>query len=123
MKHEPEQTLLRAAWIAPMDGAVLRDAAVVFAGGRVVAVGDAGALRKRHAGATEVDLGNALVLPGLVNAHTHLELTDRVAGASPTGSFADWILGIRGTTPRNAEEVARAAALATQRGIAECLRF
>ena len=38
-----------------------------------------------------VDLGDALVLPGLINAHCHLDYTDMAGQISPLKSFSDWI--------------------------------
>jgi cytosine/adenosine deaminase-related metal-dependent hydrolase len=38
-----------------------------------------------------VDWGSSLILPGLVNAHTHLELTRLQQQGSSAGSFTDWL--------------------------------
>ncbi len=47
---------------------------IVVQGGRVASIGPAtGAAREESAGAEVVDLGGRLVLPGLVNAHCHLD--------------------------------------------------
>lgn len=44
-------------------------------GGRIRAVGDVASLRARFAGAEEIDLGDATVIPGLHDAHIHLANT------------------------------------------------
>jgi imidazolonepropionase-like amidohydrolase len=50
-------------------GKVLADQAIVIEGDRIVSVGPAAAVA---AGATVINLANATVLPGLIDAHTHL---------------------------------------------------
>ncbi len=63
-----------------------------------------------------VDLGAALLLPGLINTHTHLELTGFAAG-DPDPEFAAWIRNLRTLKERRtADEYAAAA----RRGIEEC---
>ncbi len=56
-------------------GTVLRDGAVAVDGGEIVAVGPARHLRTRYTARTEIDAGGCLVLPGLINTHTHLAMT------------------------------------------------
>jgi cytosine/adenosine deaminase-related metal-dependent hydrolase len=53
------------------DTAVLDDAAVLISGPRIAAVGDWRALRRRHPRARVVGNGKQLVMPGLVDAHSH----------------------------------------------------
>ena len=55
-------------WILPIDGAPIEDGEIVIENGLIAEV------RPRRAAANECrDFGNAALLPGLVNAHTHLE--------------------------------------------------
>ena len=60
---------LRARWVFPVAGEPIRDGKVVVAEGRIVHVGG-----DRGAVGTVVDLGDVAIVPGFVNAHTHLEL-------------------------------------------------
>jgi cytosine/adenosine deaminase-related metal-dependent hydrolase len=116
------KTLLTAAWVAPMDGPILRDAGVVHEAGRIVAVGASASLKAAHPNAIVEDLGDAVVLPGLVNAHVHLELSNCAAGEPPT-SFVDWILSMPRRVGRQLNERADALfAAATEAGIAQCQR-
>ena len=73
------------------DAGVLRDAAVVVgAGGRIVDVGQADTVLPRHAGVA-VERVRGAILPGLVNAHTHLELSG-LRGQVPGGAgFLAWV--------------------------------
>ncbi|MDG3002654.1 amidohydrolase family protein [Paludisphaera mucosa] len=59
---------LRARYVFPVDAPPIEDGAVAVEGGRIEWVGPA---RER---AADLDLGDAAIIPGLVNAHTHLEL-------------------------------------------------
>ncbi|MGE5608286.1 MAG: amidohydrolase family protein [Bacillota bacterium] len=80
------KTLLSAAWIAPIDRPLIREGAVVFDARQIVAVGSAEELIRQHPDAAVEHLGSVVLLPGLINAHTHLELSqDRHAIACPTG--------------------------------------
>jgi imidazolonepropionase len=71
---------------------IIRDGALIVREGTIVAVGTRRAM-ERHTlarGATHIDLGNRVVLPGFVDSHTHLvsaasradEFEQRLAGAS-----------------------------------------
>jgi cytosine/adenosine deaminase-related metal-dependent hydrolase len=65
-------TTYAARWVLPITAPPIDNGAVVEEGGRIVYVGPRTAAPRTG---DEVDLGNAILLPGLVNAHTHLELT------------------------------------------------
>ena len=65
---------------APLDGGWIR-----IDGGRIQAVGGG-----RPPGGAE-DLGDVAILPGLVNAHTHLELSWMAGRVPPAVSMVDWI--------------------------------
>jgi len=87
--------LYRARYLVPMAGEPLEDGAVLVEAGRIVAVGPYATLRRHHAAL--IDCGDAILLPPLVNAHTHLELTDfptwaaALADLAAGETFVDWI--------------------------------
>jgi cytosine/adenosine deaminase-related metal-dependent hydrolase len=114
--------LIAAEWVAPMDGPVIRDGAVVVSAGKILAVGTRRQLQRDHPDAVVEELGHSILMPGLVNAHTHLELSDLKCGPPPT-SFVDWILGLIGQTARLGEAIPERVALAIQSGVAQCLKF
>ncbi len=99
-----------------MTGPIIRDAALLVRDGCIAAVGPIALMRRGHPAAAVCDLGNAAVLPGLVNAHTHLELSSIQRG-KPPARFVDWILDL----------MSRVGAVdpagATAAGIVQCLRF
>src|SRR5215470_392261 len=90
----PMLTLYRAHYAFPVSTAPIRDGAVVVEGARILDVGEAVALGEHYPDARRVDLGHCALLPGAVNAHTHLELTG-LAGAIPEGlEFVAWVLAL-----------------------------
>lgn len=63
--------------------------AVLVEGGRVVATGEADALRARHGGAEVIDHGEGLILPGFVDAHMHYPQTAMIASWGKR--LIDWL--------------------------------
>ena len=101
---------LRARYVFPVAGAPIPDGVVSIEDGRIVSCGTAAlgcAKTARtaeggcatHAGGTPApqahelcDLGNVAILPGLVNAHVHLDFSDLAAPLGQRGMpFVDWI--------------------------------
>jgi cytosine/adenosine deaminase-related metal-dependent hydrolase len=82
-----------ASWILPISEPPIRDGWFAVDHGRVVALGAAGK-RRLEDGAAVVDLGHVAVLPGLVNAHTHLELSYLRDQVPPASQFVTWIRGV-----------------------------
>jgi len=67
--------LYRARWVLPISSAPVANGAIVVDGDRIVAVGEQTELSARFPDAQSYDLGEAAIIPGLVNTHSHLELT------------------------------------------------
>ncbi len=90
--------------------------AVAVDDGKVVDVGRAADVRKR-AGADDevVDLGDAVLMPGVVNAHTHLELSF-FEDDPPAGG--DWVRWVRRLVERRAEADDVAIRAGIERGVA-----
>lgn len=85
---------LRADWLVPVTAPPIPGGAVlVAAGGRVAAAGPDAAV-PRPPGVPELVLRGAALLPGLVNTHTHLELTG-LGGRAEEDDFVAWIGNIR----------------------------
>ncbi|MER7924478.1 MULTISPECIES: amidohydrolase [unclassified Streptomyces] len=69
--------LVRGGDVLTVDeaGTVVRDGAVAVHEGEIVAVGPAAELTTRFTAAESIDAAGCLVLPGLINTHTHLAMT------------------------------------------------
>jgi aminodeoxyfutalosine deaminase len=76
----------RADYLLPIVTPPRRRAWVGVENGRVVALGEGDE--------DAVDLGRVAVLPGLVNAHTHLELSYLAGRVPPTRSFGEWVRAV-----------------------------
>jgi cytosine/adenosine deaminase-related metal-dependent hydrolase len=112
----PDSRTFTARWVFPVAGPPL-------AGGIVTVRGDAiEAVEGKGIRTPDEDLGNAAIVPGLVNAHTHLDLSGARGLIPPTtpDTFTDWLRGViayrRSRTPEQVEAD-------TADGLAECLRF
>lgn len=109
---------LAARWLVPIDGPPVRDGALLIgADGRIQSVGADSSVPSPSDIPAE-DYGDAAILPGLINTHTHLELTgfeDRVGAVE----FPTWIRRLRELkatrSPADYVEAAR-------RGLQACFR-
>jgi cytosine/adenosine deaminase-related metal-dependent hydrolase len=102
-----------ARWVFPVSGPPISEGVVTIRGRRIVAVGPRASRR------ADVDLGEVAVLPGLVNAHTHLDLTGLRGRCPPSADFTGWLRAVirhrRSITPEQIEADIR-------EGLAESLR-
>src|SRR6266702_6848652 len=85
--------IVRARTVVTMDGAPIEDGAVAISGNRIIDLGSFDEVKGRNAGNT-VDLGEQVLLPGLINAHCHLDYTCLRGKISPQKSFTEWIRAI-----------------------------
>jgi cytosine/adenosine deaminase-related metal-dependent hydrolase len=94
--------ILRSRWILPIADAPLLNGWIALDRGRVAAVGRAGASLPFRDDAPLVDLGEMAVMPALVNAHTHLELSWMAGRVRRHERFTGWVremLGLRRESP------------------------
>jgi cytosine/adenosine deaminase-related metal-dependent hydrolase len=73
-----------ADWVLPITDGPIRNGTVTLDRGRIVGV-------ERARAADAIDLGRSVILPSLVNAHTHLELSYLRGVVPPAERFLDWI--------------------------------
>jgi cytosine/adenosine deaminase-related metal-dependent hydrolase len=79
-----------ARWVLPITRPPIEDGTVVEHGGRIVYVGD----RAGAPAGDDHEFGESVLLPGLVNTHTHLELT-AMRGILEGLPFPEWIARLR----------------------------
>jgi aminodeoxyfutalosine deaminase len=82
--------ILRARIVVPVSRPPIEDGAVVTSNGRIESVGRFNDLRKGVTGSM-VDLGEAVLLPGLINAHCHLDYTKMAGRIARPKTFSSWI--------------------------------
>ncbi|NOT24836.1 MAG: amidohydrolase family protein [Acidobacteria bacterium] len=80
-------TIYAADWILPVVGEPVRHGWICLENGRI---GEVGSGRRDDA----EDLGQVAILPALVNAHTHLELSYLRGEVPPADGFLEWVRGI-----------------------------
>ena len=85
--------IIRARIVVTMHGAPIENGAVAVSANRIVDVGRFDDVKARNAGNT-LDLGEQALLPGLINAHCHLDYTCLRGKIPPQKSFTDWIRAI-----------------------------
>ena len=101
---------LAARWLIPVEGAPIENGALLIgSNGRIAAVGPDRSVPRPSDIAAE-DFGEAVIVPGLINTHTHLELTG-FADQIREREFPDWIRRLRelkaGRAPEEYEDAAR----------------
>jgi cytosine/adenosine deaminase-related metal-dependent hydrolase len=105
--------VLSADWVLPIEGPPIEGGAVAVEDGRITAVGTADELGEGRR------FEDAVILPGFVNAHTHLEYAVYAGFGDGLGDFAEWItLHIQRKARIGWDEYVDIARL----GAAECLR-
>jgi cytosine/adenosine deaminase-related metal-dependent hydrolase len=93
------QRLLRARIVLPQAGPPIEDGAVIIKEGEIIAVGDYRDLASASVG-ERIDLGEQILLPGLINAHCHLDYTGMRNKIPPEKFFSQWlqrIIALKGT--------------------------
>ncbi len=82
--------ILRSRVVLPVSQPPIEDGAVLISGRRIAWVGGWKQVSEKGRGEA-IDLGDSVLLPGLVNAHCHLDYTDMAGMVPPQKSFTDWI--------------------------------
>jgi cytosine/adenosine deaminase-related metal-dependent hydrolase len=89
-----------ARWVLPAASEAIEGGAVAVAGTRIVGVGSRAELTGRFNEADVEDFGEAVITPGFVNCHSHLELTAMRGFLEPEeGDFFAWLRKV--TVSRN----------------------
>ena len=112
--------IIRARVVVTMDGPPIENGAVTISGNRIEDVGTFPEISARHSGQEIVDLGEQALLPGLINAHCHLDYTCLRRKISRQESFTDWIRAINAEKAKLSPEDYVAS---INQGFAEAKRF
>ena len=103
----------RARWVLPMDSPPLDGGVITIAGGRIASVGR----QATHSGPVE-DLGDVVLMPGLVNAHTHWEFSHlQQPLGTPGMTLPEWIRLVIADRNRSGRDAAAAIALGRQESL------
>lgn len=95
--------IIRARTVVTMDGAPIENGAVVVSNNTIAAVGRFDEIRRRDPGEV-LDLGEQVLMPGLINVHCHLDYTLLRGRIGPQRSFADWIQAINAEKAKLTEQ-------------------
>ena len=109
-------TRYRAAWVLPITSVPKPGGVVSIERDLIAGVGE-------FDGGVAEDLGNVAILPGLVNAHTHLELSWMRGQVAPAASLPAWaasLMALRRSVPHEPPEPI-AGAIAEARASGTCL--
>ena len=111
--------IIRSRVVVPMVGEPIENAAVAIAGNQIAGVGRFAEVKASHGGDV-FDLGEQIVLPGLINGHCHLDYTLLRNQIPPERAFTDWIRAINSHKATLSEEDYIAS---IETGLAEVQRF
>lgn len=110
----------RADHVLPISSDPIPDGAVAIDGGSIAAVDDAANVIASHPDANVIDHGRAAILPGLVNCHSHLEITAmRNRLDDVENDFTSWLLKLNSIREdMTADDINDAAVLGAREGAA-----
>jgi cytosine/adenosine deaminase-related metal-dependent hydrolase len=111
-----------AAWVLPIAAPPIRDGWVALDDGRIVAVGGPGENPAEAGSHRSQDLGEVAILPGLVNAHTHLELSYLRDQVAPAGEFVTWVRRVMAARRERPDARSPEILAGIAGAIAECAR-
>lgn len=111
--------IIAGDWVILPGGRALENGAVRVNGSRIGDVGTRGELIARYPDAVVRDHPGCVIMPGLVNAHTHLALTALQGIARPEGDLDTWLARVtRGIMALDRNDFAASATAGAMR----CLR-
>lgn len=103
------RSLHKAGWILVKPGVWIENGTVEVVDGRIMGVSAS------RAGSQVLDHGPGVILPALINAHTHLSLSAFRGQIETRNGFADWVKGlISARSSLTSEEIVSAATRAAQ---------
>jgi cytosine/adenosine deaminase-related metal-dependent hydrolase len=95
--------IIRAQTVVSMEGEPIHDGAVAVSGSTIADVGRFDEVRQRRSGEV-LDLGDQVLMPGLINGHCHLDYTMLRGTIPPPRSFSGWIQAINAEKAKLTEQ-------------------
>jgi len=90
--------ILNARYVLPISAAPIENGAIVIEKDKILAVGESVEINKKFPDAETENLGEAAILPGFVNAHSHLEITAMRGFLDEfDGDFYSWLITLTKT--------------------------
>jgi len=86
--------IYRAKWVLPIFRPPIEDGAVVVSNGKIIKVDSYADISEKGIQGKWVDLGERAILPALVNAHTHLELSALKGLGRKADNFVHWLKSV-----------------------------
>ncbi len=113
--------LYTAAYVVTQNDArdIIENGAIAICGNRILCVGHTDILEILYPDARRVDLGNAVLMPGLINAHTHVPMS-LLRGYSDDKALMDWLT--QDIFPREARLTPELVELGARFSLAEMIR-
>ena len=114
--------VVRGGIVVTMDerGSIIDDGALAVSRGRIVAVGKRADIDKSHAGRETVEARGRIIMPGLINGHTHIPMT-LFRGLADDLDLNDWLT--KYIFPAEAKNVTEDfVRVGTRLGLAEMIR-
>lgn len=84
---------LSARFVLPVSSNVVENGFITIDGNKIQQVGQKREFKKEN-GLVNVDCGDVVILPGLINCHSHLDYTYFAGKIPPTTDFVSWIQSI-----------------------------
>ena len=104
--------ILSSGYVLPITSEPIRNGAVAIEGDEILAVGTLVEIKGQFPETVVSEYGEAAILPGLVNCHSHLEITSmRGALDEVEHDFSAWLLRLNDIREKLSDEDIRAAAL------------
>lgn len=92
--------IIRAKYLITNPKNCIQNGAVAVQGTKIYRIGTCDDIRTDTETLKVIDLGNTALLPGLINTHTHLDLTNLQNRIKPTNNFTHWVFQIVGARIR-----------------------
>jgi len=115
----PNPALYRARWVLPVHQPPIADGAIIVRGLSIDAVGPFADIKDTLPENAHVDLGEVVIFPGLINAHTHLDNSVLANIEMPAEGMVTWVEAHQQAMAEFSEKEIRSAYLQQLDGLAD----